>query len=234
MYLLVFLFGTISCERKELEGRLKMSVKKRITAAAMITLLSSSALAIPREAIQTFLTNLFKGGSSKEAVTAGRAAEGSAAGKVSEHLSVGDPTRVGNALPTIEPKPDLTADVMAEIKGDADNYRSLRIAAGKGDTSAMLKMSEMTTSGRVLDSGEPWRGYWMFRAARLGSQAAVRKARDECASGENRRAIDKWFDFACRSDYVSALHNGERSPVASAQKREILPTNSLEHLGTKQ
>ena len=210
-----------------------MTFEKHIIAAAMIGLLSGQVHAIPREAIHSFLTNLFKGGASKEAVVAGRAADVAATAKASEHIGAGDAAGVGNALPAVEPKPDLAAEVIAKSIGDANSYKSLRIAADRGDTSAMLKMSELTASGRVSDPGEPWRGYWMFQAARLGSKAAARKTLDECDSGESRRAIDRWFDSACRSADGRSLYPGGRLPVVSSQNMQP-PTNSHGHAESKQ
>ena len=180
------------------EGQ-KMIMKIRIVAMAAISQFSGQAQALPVPPIHPPIPKIVKGGGAKETLTAGREAEGVAGSKGVEHPVTGDAARTGTALPMVEPKPDLAADIVAKSADDANTYKSLRASAGKGDASAMLKMSEMTASGRVSDPGEPWRGYWMFQAAKLGSKAAARKTYEECSSGESRRAIDRWFDSACRS-----------------------------------
>jgi hypothetical protein len=113
----------------------------------------------------------------------------------------------------------MVADVLAKNRKDADTYKALRAAAGKGDTTAMLKMTEMTASGKVSDPGEPWRGYWMFQAARLGRQAAIRKSHDECSVGKDRRARDRWFDSACGATDGQSLYISDKLPGAYAPYR---------------
>lgn len=195
-------------------------MNKRTIALVAAVLAAGQANAFPVEAVGSFFTKLFKGGTAaKEAVVAGRAAEGAVAVKGLEHLPVGDAVRAGPALQAIEPKPDMAADVMSKSRKDADAYKALRASANKGDAAAMLKMSEMTSSGKVSDPGEPWRGYWMFQSARLGIQAAVRKSRDECSAGEGRRATDRWFDSACGSSDGRSLYIGDKLPGANSQYR---------------
>lgn len=192
-----------------IQGRRTMD--KRLITLVTAALLSGQAHAVPVEAVGSFFAKLFKGGvAAKEAAVAGRAAEGAAGAKGLEHLTTGNTVRAAPALKAVEPKPDMAADVIANSRKDADTYKALRTSAEKGDASAMLKMSEMTASGRVSDPGEPWRGYWMFQAARLGSQAAVRKSRDECTAGDDRRATDRWFDSACGAADGRNLYAGDK------------------------
>lgn len=188
----------------------RMRTQKRILAMAVAALLAGQAHALPLEAIGTFLTKLFKGGAAKEAVNASRASEGVSVGKGFEHHAAGDAAKTRPVLADSEPKPNLIADIVAKSQTDAETYKVLRAAAGKGDPAAMLKMYEMTSSGKVTDPGEPWRGYWMFQAARLGSQAASQKSRDECVASASRRKTDKLFDSACGSVEGFNLYNQEK------------------------
>ena len=184
---------------------------KRLSILVMAALLSVQAQALPVEAIGSFFGKLFKGGAAaKEAAIAGRAAEGAAGAKGLEHLAASDTLRGGPALQAVESKPDMAAEVMAKSHRDVDTYKALRTLAEKGDASAMLKMSEMTASGKISDPGEPWRGYWLFQSARLGSQAAARKSHDECSAGETRRATERWFDSACASSDGRSLYIGDK------------------------
>lgn len=208
-------------------------MQKRMIAMTAAALLSGQAQALPLEAVGSFFAKIFKGGAAKEAVVAGRAAEGAAGAKGIEHLAAGDAARAGSVLPVVEPRPDLASDVVAKSRGDANAYKALRSSAGNGDAAAMLKMSEMTASGKVSDPGEPWRGYWMFQAARLGSQAAARKTRDECSSGEGRRATDRWFDSACGSADGRSLYIGDRMPGAYAPYRPEFLANPIVQPGVK-
>ena len=194
-------------------------MKNQFIAVAAVALFSGHAKALPVEAIHSLFAKILKNGASKEAVIAGRAAEATGAKGV-EHLVAADAARAGSALALVEPKPDLTAEIVAKTLGEANTYRSLRASAAKGDASAMLTMSEMIASGRVSDPGEPWRGYWMFQAARLGSQIAARNARDECFSGESRRSAERWFDSACQSSDGRNLYVGDKLPDTPLPKRQ--------------
>ena len=191
-------------------------MKKWMISMAVATLLSGQAQAHPIEAIASFFVKIFIGGAAKEAVVAGRVGEtgitGSTRAKGIEHLAAGDAARAGSVLPVVEPKPALTADVAAKSRADANAYKALRASAGKGDSTAMLKMSEMTASGRVSDPGEPWHGYWTFQAARLGHQAAIRKMNHDCSSDESRRATDRGFDSACSSSDGHSLYARDKMP----------------------
>ena len=183
---------------------------KRLITLLIAALLSGQVQALPVEAIGTFFGKLFKGGAAaKEAAIAGRAAEGAGA-KGLEHLAASDAVRAGPAIQAVELKPNMAAEVTAKSHRDSEAYKAMRASAEKGDASAMLKMSEMTASGKISDPGEPWRGYWMFQSARLGSQAAARKSRDECSAGETRRTTDRWFDSACASSDGRSLYVGDK------------------------
>jgi hypothetical protein len=182
--------------------------KQMIVLVAAASLLGQ-AHAFPVEAIGAFFTKLFKGGAAaNEAAVAGRAAEGVAGAKGLEHI------KDGRALQAVEPKPDMAAVLVAKSRTDKDAYMVLRASADKGDVAAMLKMSEMTASGRVADPGEPWLGYWLFQAARLGSQAAARKSKEECSTREDRRSTDRWFDSAFSSGDGRILYIGDKQPGA--------------------
>lgn len=200
-----------------MQGR-KM-VDKRTIAFVLAVSLAGPAHAFPVEAIGSFFAKLFKGGAAKEATVVGRSAEGAAGAKGLEHVAAGDAVKTSPALQAVEPKPDMAADVIAKSRRDVDAYKALRASAGKGDVAAMLKMSEMVASGKVSDPGEPWRGYWMFQAARLGSQTAVRKSRDDCSAGEGRRATDRWFDSACGSTDGRSFYIGDKLPGAYSPYR---------------
>lgn len=193
-----------------------MDMKK--IAIVAVALLAGEAHAFSVGAIGSFFAKLFKGGAAMEAVVAGRAAKGADGAKGLEHLAAADQFRLGPAMQAVEPKPDMAADVMAKSRWDADAYNALRPSPGKGDTEAMLKMSEMTASGNVADPGESWRGFWMFRPERLGSQVD-RRLRDECLSGEGRRATDRWFDLACGAADGRSLYIGDKLPGAYSPYR---------------
>jgi hypothetical protein len=211
-----------------------MTMQKRMVAITAAALFAGQAQSLPVEAIGSFFAKIFKGGAAKEAAVAGRAAEGAAGAKGIEHLAAGDAAKAGTVLPVVEPKPDLAADVIAKSKWDANAYKSLRASAGKGDATAMLKMYEMAASGKVSDTGEPWHGYWMFQAARLGNQAAARKSRDECSYGESRRETDRWFDSACGSADGRSLYIGDVLPGVYSPYRAGFGTNPFAQPGVKQ
>ena len=194
-------------------------MKKQMIVMAAAALLTGQAQAgLPTaaishaisEAIGPVVAKIVKGGAANKAVVAGRAAEGAVGANGLQHLAAGDAAKAGFVLPAAEPKPDLASNILAKNRDDANSYKTLRAAAGNGDSTAMLKMSEMTASGRVSDPGEPWHGYWNYRAAQFGSEAAKKLWRDQCSAGERRRATDRWFDFACLSTYgVSSPYRPE-------------------------
>jgi hypothetical protein len=158
------------------------------------SLVSGHVFALPGA---SFFGKLFRGGT--EATAAGHAAEKAAATKGAEHLSAIEPPRGIHTVPTLEPKANFSAEPMGLNKKDLEAYRAYREKAEKGDALAYLKMSEMTSTGRVSDPGEPWRGYWLFQSARLGSQAANKRFREECGTSSTRRTSEPLFDSACAS-----------------------------------
>ncbi len=194
---------------------------KRIVALVTAALMSGQVNAFPIEAIGAFLSKLFKGGAvAKEAAAAGKVAESADTAKALDHLPAGDVAlKAAPVLPVIEPKPNVMSKPTARILKDAEAYKTLRVAAVRGDRNAMLKMSAMTTSGRVSDPGEPWHGYWMFQAARLGSQEATKSSRQECSNREDRRMTDRWFDYACSLSDNRIAYIGDRLPRAYSPGR---------------
>ncbi len=194
---------------------------KRIMALVTAALLSGQVNAFPIEAVGAFFSKLFKGGTvAKEAAVAGKAAEGAAAAKALDHLPVGDAAlKATPVLPVIEPKPNMMSEPTAIMFKDANTYKTLRAAAAQGDPNAMLKMSAMTSSGKVSDPGEPWHGYWMFQAARLGNQEAAKNSHLECSTREDRRMTDRWFDFACGQSDNRRAYIGDHLPGASSLGR---------------
>lgn len=180
---------------------------KRAIVLVVTALLAGSAQAFPFESVASFFARLFRGSAAKEATVVGRTTE-SAAYKGLERAAPVDVAGAGSTGRLIDPKPNFAVEPVAANRKDADAYKALRTSAASGDASAMLRMSEMTSSGRVLDPGEPWHGYWMFHAMRLGSQAAARKTRNECSSREDIRASDHWFDAACAATDGRTLYVG--------------------------
>ena len=209
-------------------------MNSRMIAVVATTLLAGQAHALPLEAIGSFFTKLFKGGAAKEAMLAERASMGAAGMNGLGRVTTGDAVRAGPILQAVDLKPDLAADVVAKSHGDAINYKALRVSAGNGDAAAMMKMSEMTDSGMVSDPGEPWRGYWMFQAARLGSQVAARKSRNECSSGESRRTTDRWFDSACGPSDGRSFYIVDKLPGVYSSYRTEFIANPISQPGMKQ
>ncbi len=165
--------------------------KLRLIAASLV---SGQVFALPGA---SFFGKLFRGGA--EATAAGHAAEKAAVTKGAEHLSAIEPPRGIHTIPALEPKANFATEPMGLNRKDIEAYRSYREKAEMGDAQAYLKMSEMTSTGRVADPGEPWRGYWLFQSARLGSQAANKRFREECGTSSARRTSESWFDSACSS-----------------------------------
>ena len=79
----------------------------------------------------------------------------------SPHLNVVKPS-----ILTPDPKPNFSSVISGKSQHDIDTYYSLRENAFIGDGSAMLKMSDLTRSGKINDPGEPYYGYWLFQALR--------------------------------------------------------------------
>lgn len=187
---------------------------KRTLAIIAMVFLAGEAQAFPIEGISTFFSKLFKGSTvSKEAVNAGRAAEGATAAKAAEHLPAGDTANhaAGATLQAVtEPKANTLIEPIATNRKDLDAYKTLRISATKGDSSAMLQMSELTGSGKVSDPGAPYYSYWLIQAARVGNQVATRQLRKECSGHEDLRRTDRWFDSACEKTDGKNLYKGSR------------------------
>jgi len=196
------------------------------------SLFAVQANAAPVEALGSMVAKLFKSGATKESAVAGRSVEGLAAKGAEHATSISGVPRPATQL--VEPKPDMAADVLAKNRKDADVYKALRVSASNGDASAMLKMSEMIASDRVSDLGEPWRGYWLFQSARIGSQAAIRKANEECARGDVRRMTDKWFDSACGSTDGRTLYVSNALPATYSPYRTDLLMKPSGQYGGKQ
>ena len=209
-------------------------MQKRMIAMVAAAFLAGQAHALPFKTIGSFFANIFKGGAAKEAAVAGLTVEGASGAKGIKHLAAGDAAKAGSVLPAVEPKFDLSVGIVAKSKGDANAYKYLRTSAGNGDATAMLKISELTASGKVSDLGEPWHGYSMFQATRLGSQAAARKSRDECSSGESLRATDRWFNSACGSADERSLYVGDKMPRAYSPYRPEFLANPTGQPGAKQ
>jgi hypothetical protein len=106
--------------------------------------------------------------------------------------------KVTQAAETIDPKYKLT-EPTAQSAVDRETYKRLRDAAVKGDTNAMLTMSEMTRKGQVADKGEPYFSYWLVQAARLGGQQATLHLKSVCTDNPDKRLLDKRFDQECAS-----------------------------------
>lgn len=185
-------------------------MKMRFIAVTALTLIAGQVQAFPVEAITSFF-KLFKGGgtAAKEAATAttaGRsAAEGATAAKGAglatglEHLPASDVTlRASPILQTaVEPKPNIAAEPTGKSARDVSTYKTLRDQAAKGDTKAMARMSSMTSSGKISDPGEPYKGYWTFQAARAHDQAAIKIAQADCRNNKSLRRTDIWYDSEC-------------------------------------
>lgn len=197
---------------------------KRILVLLVFAGLSGESAAMPPiESAMAFLGKLFKGGAVvKEAAVAGRATEGAAA-KGLERVPAGESVLHSSALPlaAIEPRPNLALDPIAKNHRDADAYKALRAAAANGDASAMVKMWNLTVSGKVSDPGEPYHAYWLFQAVRAGSQQATQKLRNECAQSAEKRKADQWFDSGCRSVDGKTFYVGAWRPAGDPTYREV-------------
>lgn len=179
------------------------------------------AFAFPTEAVTGFFAKVFKGGiATKEAALVGRTGEGAMAARGVERVSASDAAqRFGSGFQlTPEPTPNLSLEPFAKNRGDTDAYKSLRVAATNGDAKSMLRMADMTASGKVSDPGIPYHGYWLVQASRAGLQNAMRRLRDECAGNQAKRVNDRWFDSACqnvdgKTMYVGGGPNLLHSPL---------------------
>lgn len=196
-------------------------MKKRLVSVAFLVLLAGHVHAFPGEVITSFF-KLFKGGSvaAKEAATVatvGRstaegatAAKGAAVAAGMEHLPTTYNALRTSPLPptTVEPKPNMVAEISGRSARDVAFYKALRDQAGKGDTKAMVEMSKMTSKGKINDPGEPFSGYWRFQAARAHDQAAKKMAQADCRNNEDLRRIDMWYDLECSHHDGISLYPG--------------------------
>lgn len=109
----------------------------------------------------------------------------------------------GSAEKTVDMQPKFSSTISAKSMKDVEIYEALRQKAKGGDSGAMLKMSEMTMSGRINDPGEPYYGYWLFLAMRsvqqLGNSMTTvkKKAQDVCKNETNMRRTSGLFDTEC-------------------------------------
>jgi TPR repeat protein len=186
----------------------------RIVAAFALALSSGQALALPIDDVVKAIRKIFKGSSADHASTAEQAAKQLPAHQNLEVM----PNQIGSQAKQydqmLSPSPNLAAEVFARNARDADAYKVLRAAAGKGDPAAMLKMSDMTATGKVTDFGEPWYLYWLFRAVAIGSREAKKRSHEACDTSPNRRAADRWFDAACTEIDGKRLYVGDQFPAA--------------------
>jgi len=215
------------------------SLKKRTLTFVAVLLLSGSAHAVPWKSAASFFEKLFEGGvgakaantaskAGEEAAVAGKAAEDASAratAKPSEHVPVSDQLEsAGPVLSVVaEPKPNISIEPLAKSRSDIDAYKKFRESAVKGDSVAMLRMSEMTSSGRVSDPGVPYRAYWLFQAVRLGNQAASQRLRTQCSSENGQRQSDQWFDSACSTNDGKKHYLGAGSANAYEHPVPVVP-----------
>jgi len=182
---------------------------QRLLAGLLLCFVTVTAQASAFEALKKLLKSAISsneaGVATREANTASHAARDlPAPGKDLEHLRPSNTHDLSVTPPLTgapEPKPDLSSKLSAKNPLDLEAYKSLRSKATSGETSAMLNMSEFTRSGKVTDPGEPYYGYWLFQAARLGngSRDTNNKIREVCYTERQRRRVDRWFDAACTS-----------------------------------
>lgn len=147
------------------------------------------------------LSKLFKSASTtRGSSVAGHAVDGYGAKGV-EQLKHGDPLHKGSPSSIqsfTDPQANTHLEPIARSRNDAETYKVLRSSAEKGDTDAMVRLSEMSLSGKVRNTGEPYHAYWLAQAASLGNKVARTKLQSECSLSENKRRVDRWFDAACR------------------------------------
>lgn len=179
---------------------------KRMLAVFVLMVATAQCQAGMLTGVSSFFSKFFKAGqAAKEAVVVEHATEGAKAGSTSAsgfiHRPVGDvaPHSSSTSHLLVDPKPDFSAEPVAVNAADAVAYKAQRSAAAKGDNESMFAMSELTSSGKVFDPGEPYRSYWLIQAARSGNQYAVAKLKAVCPVENERRRSDQLFDAACSS-----------------------------------
>ena len=205
---------------------------KRTISLVVAVSLAGHAHAFPVEAIASFFSKLIRGGA-KEASVVEKASDGAIVAKGIEHSPMDNAVRTAPVSQIVEPKPNMASEPTAKTRKEVDTYKSLRASADKGDVTAMLRMSEMTSSGKVSDPGEPWHGYWMFQAARLGSQAASKKTHDECSANNVSREADRWFDSACAASDGRHFYLGDKQPNTNSPSRADLLSTPSPQSGVK-
>lgn len=157
------------------------------------------AQALPIEALTAAISKIVKGagGHADEAARgAGKATDTVAHPKPGPDTSLSTSPHSHKGADSIDAGYHLTEPV-GKSQFDRESYKKLRDAAIKGDTSAMISMSEMTRKGLVVDGGEPYFSYWLVQAARVGSQQASRHLSSVCAESKEKRATDRRFDQEC-------------------------------------
>ena len=138
--------------------------------------------------------------------------------------------KVTQAAETIDPKYKLT-EPTALSAVDRETYKRLRDAAIKGDTNAMLNMSEMTRKGQVADKGAPYFSYWLVQTARLVGQQATRHLKSVCTDNPDKRLFDKRFDKECSSFKVLLL--ALLKVLGSAHDASNPVRNGRQHFGAQ-
>ena len=157
------------------------------------------AQALPIEALTAAISKIVKGagGHADEAVRgAGKVGDTAAHPKPGPDMSLSAGPHSHRGADSIDASYRRTEPV-AKSPVDRESYKKLRDVALKGDTGAMISMSEMTRKGLVVDGGEPYFSYWLIQAARVGSQQASRHLSGLCAESKEKRVTDRRFDEEC-------------------------------------
>jgi len=132
---------------------------------------------------------------------------------------------------TPDPKPNFSSVISGKSQRDINTYYSLRENAFIGDGSAMLKMSDLTRSGKINDPGEPYYGYWLFQALRStqvsanSTRMAKTKAQEVCRNEVDRRRSNRLFDTACSSlDGINYFADavGSSALIEQFQKKQTM------------
>jgi hypothetical protein len=181
--------------------QLQISLGKAMRHALVISMAAtaSGAHAFPLESIGATIGKLFKGGvAAREAGAAARSAEGTGV-RALEHLPASAEAKTSPSfLHQTEPSPAFNVEPAGGSTKDMSLYQSLRKKAEKGDAQAMCRMADLTKSGRIIDSGEPYFGYWLIQATRLGSSDCRETMLRDCARRTEIREKDYWFDTGCK------------------------------------
>lgn len=135
--------------------------------------------------------SLFKGGAVRGAESAAARSTEAVAGKALL-------TETPHTLAYPASKFSINPEPIAAKQEDLILYKQIKPLGEAGNADALLKMSQMTRSGAVVDSSEPHYGYWLFQAYRLGSQQASKQLSKECGDRQQRER-DRQFDTVCRN-----------------------------------